>query len=109
VNARTIVGGAAVAMALVEGVAAFVEAPLAAILAVLFVLGSIWLWRRRDSVWPVAALGVLFALELLYLADYNWNETMDKLMIIATVVVSGAGLIAAVVWFIQQRRTRSAA
>jgi hypothetical protein len=109
VNARNIVGGAAVGMGLIEVVAAFVEAPYAAVLAALLLLGAAWLWLRRDSIWPVALLGILFAFELLYLTDYNWDNGTDRLMIIATVVVSGVGLVASAASYLQRKRSGASA
>lgn len=53
VDARVIVTGAALVMAVTEVVAVFVEAPYAAILAALLMLGAGWLSRRSHSIWPV--------------------------------------------------------
>jgi hypothetical protein len=103
-NLRMIVGIAAVAMFVVEVVAGFVEVPLAGVLSVVFLLGAVWLWYRRDSIWPVAALGVLFLLEIIYLSDYDWNDATDRAMIVVTIAVSGVGLLAVIGWFIQRRR-----
>jgi hypothetical protein len=43
-----------------------------------------------DGIWPVVAWAVLFALELLYLSDYDRDDGTDRVMIIVTVAVSGS-------------------
>jgi hypothetical protein len=101
---RKIVIAAAATMGLIEVVATFVEAPYAIVLAALLLLGAAWAWLRPTSIWPVVAVAVLFLLEILYLSDYDPSQTGDLVMIIATVIVSGIGLLAAVVWLIQRRR-----
>ena len=106
-NARTLVLAAGTAMGAVEVIATFVEAPYAIVLAGLLIAGTVWFWMRPASVWPVAALGLLFALELLYLGDYDWNS--DAPMMVLTVVVSGIGLLGVIAWFWQWRATRGSA
>ncbi len=101
VNARTVVLAAGAAMATVELVATFVEAPYAIHLAGLLLAGTIWFWLRPASVWPVALLGLLFAFEVLYLGDYDWK--VDAPMMAVTIVVCGVGLLAVIAWFWQRR------
>lgn len=104
-SARTLVLGAGAAMGAVEVIATFVEAPYAIVLAALLLAGTVWLWMRPASVWPVAVLGLLFALELLYLGDYDWNS--DAPMMVLTIVLSGIGLLGVIAWFWQRRASRT--
>lgn len=92
-------------MGAVEIVAAFVEAPYALVLAAVFVVLALWFWRRNSAL-AAALLAVWFLLELLYLGDYDWDDAVDRLMIVATVGVSGIGLLAALGWLLQLRRRR---
>jgi hypothetical protein len=95
-------------MGVVEIVAAFSEALGALVLAAAFLLAALWLWRRPGA-WPVAVLGVLFLLEIVYLAEYDWGVTGERAMIIVTLAVAGIGFLAAIAWFVQRRRTSTAA
>ncbi len=101
---RKLVIAAAATMGIIEVVATFVEAPYAIVLAALLLLGAAWAWMQPASVWPVVVLALLFLAEIIYLSDYDPNQTGDLVMMVATVVVSGVGLLAAVVWFVQRRR-----
>lgn len=101
---RKIAIAAAATMGVVEIVATFVESPYAIVLAAVLLLGAAWAWLRPTSIWPLVAIAVLFLLEIVYLSDYDPGETVDLVMIIATVVVCGIGLLAAVGWLIQRRR-----
>jgi hypothetical protein len=103
-TARAVVLAAGAAMAAIEVIATFVEAPYAIVLAALLLAGTLWFWMRPASVWPVALLGLLFALELLYLGDYDWNS--DAPMMVLTIVVSGLGLVGVIAWFWQRRGRR---
>jgi hypothetical protein len=94
--ARRALVAAALAMGLVEIVAVFVESPYALILAALLFLGAGWLWLRPRSLWPILAVAVLFILELVYLSDYDWNDSSDRTLIILTVAICSLGLIAVV-------------
>ena len=104
---RNVVLAAAVLMAAIEIVAAFVETPFALVLAAGLLLVAAWFWRR-NSVWPAGLLALLFLLEILYLSDYEWSDTVDRLMIIVTITVSGIGFVAAAVWLVQAMRSRTA-
>ena len=104
---RNVVLAAAVLMAAIEIVAAFVETPYALVLAAILLLAATWFWRR-NSVWPAGLLALLFLLEVLYLSDYEWSDTVDRLMIIVTIAVAGLGLVAAAVWLVQAIRSRAA-
>jgi hypothetical protein len=107
-NARTVVLAAGIALGVVELVAIFVES-LYVIVGVVLLFGLlVWFWRRPASKLAVALLGLLFVAEIVYLGDYNWNSDSDRLMIIATGLVCGIGLIGVVAWFLQRRRTGAA-
>jgi hypothetical protein len=105
---RKLVIAAGVTMGIIEVVATFVEAPYAIVLAALLLLAAVWAWTRPTSIWSVVALAVLFLLEIVYLSDYDPSQTNDLIMMVATMLVCGVGLLATIVWFVQRRRDRPA-
>ena len=98
---------AAVAMAAVEALSAFsIDVPAAAIaFALLFLLCAWWL-RRRPGVWPVAALAVLFLIEVVFVPTYDRATAFDWIVQMAAVVVGLVGLAACAAWVVLRPRAR---
>jgi hypothetical protein len=94
-------------MAAIEVVGAFVETPYALVLAAILLLVAAWFWLR-STVWPAGLLALLFLLEILYLSEYEWSDTVDRLMIIVTLALAGIGFITAALWLVQAIRGRGA-
>ena len=103
---RRLLPGTALVMAALEVLTAFyIEVPVAAIVFALIFLGFWWWLRQGGGIAPVIALGILFAVELVFVPFYERNSASDWIVHLLVAAVGVVGLVAA--FFASVRRPRA--